>query len=39
MLMSILCVSGGTKPLLGDTLVIMGTLCFAMSNVGQVGEY
>ncbi|XP_074379101.1 uncharacterized protein LOC141720537 isoform X2 [Apium graveolens] len=25
----------GTKPLLGDTLVIMGTLCFAMSNVGQ----
>lgn len=26
---------GGTKPLLGDTLVIAGTLFFAMSNVGQ----
>jgi solute carrier family 35 protein F1/2 len=24
-------------PLLGDTLVIAGTVCFAFSNVGQVG--
>ncbi|WOG91104.1 hypothetical protein DCAR_0310352 [Daucus carota subsp. sativus] len=26
---------GGTKPLLGDTLVIAGTLFFAISNVGE----
>lgn len=30
--------SGGTKPLLGDILVIAGTIFFAMSNVGEVGE-
>ncbi|KAI8031156.1 Solute carrier family 35 member F2 [Camellia lanceoleosa] len=27
--------SGGSKPLLGDVLVIAGTLFFAMSNVGE----
>ncbi|XP_042510065.1 solute carrier family 35 member F2-like [Macadamia integrifolia] len=26
---------GGDKPLLGDLLVIIGTLCYAMSNVGE----
>ncbi|XP_062117569.1 uncharacterized protein LOC133831326 [Humulus lupulus] len=26
---------GGSRPLLGDTLVIVGTLFFAMSNVGE----
>ncbi|XP_010244441.1 PREDICTED: solute carrier family 35 member F1-like [Nelumbo nucifera] len=26
---------GGEKPLLGDVLVIAGTLCYAMSNVGE----
>ncbi|KAF8403259.1 hypothetical protein HHK36_011360 [Tetracentron sinense] len=26
---------GGTKPVLGDALVIAGTLCYAMSNVGE----
>ncbi|KAL5545882.1 hypothetical protein UlMin_005569 [Ulmus minor] len=26
---------GGSKPLLGDTLVILGTVFFAMSNVGE----
>ncbi|RVX11713.1 Solute carrier family 35 member F2 [Vitis vinifera] len=26
---------GGSRPLLGDTLVIAGTLCIAMSNVGE----
>nr|CAD1838561.1 unnamed protein product [Ananas comosus var. bracteatus] len=26
---------GGKKPLLGDTLVIAGTLCYAFSNVGE----
>lgn len=28
--------SGGSKPLLGDALVIGGTVFFAMSNVGEV---
>lgn len=28
-------ISGGTKPVLGDTLVIAGTFFFAMSNVGE----
>ncbi|KAF4355065.1 hypothetical protein F8388_022317 [Cannabis sativa] len=27
---------GGSKPLLGDTLVIVGTLFFAISNVGEL---
>ena len=27
---------GGSKPLLGDTLVIIGTVFFGMSNVGEV---
>ncbi|RVW48102.1 hypothetical protein CK203_073422 [Vitis vinifera] len=27
-----------SRPLLGDTLVIAGTLCIAMSNVGEVGN-
>ncbi|KAF6162147.1 hypothetical protein GIB67_008276 [Kingdonia uniflora] len=27
--------SAGTKPLLGDALVVMGTLFYAMSNVGE----
>ncbi|KAF8397841.1 hypothetical protein HHK36_016766 [Tetracentron sinense] len=26
---------GGKKPLLGDVLVVAGTLCYAMSNVGE----
>ncbi|KAJ4972003.1 hypothetical protein NE237_005102 [Protea cynaroides] len=26
---------GGDKPLLGDLLVIIGTICYAMSNVGE----
>ncbi len=30
--------SGGSKPLLGDTLVIAGTIFFAMRNVGEVGN-
>lgn len=28
--------SGGTRPVLGDVLVIAGTFFFAMSNVGEV---
>ncbi|GMY25165.1 solute carrier family 35 member F1-like [Fagus crenata] len=28
--------TGGTKPLLGDILVIAGTIFFAMSNVGEI---
>ncbi|KAK3018470.1 hypothetical protein RJ639_004130 [Escallonia herrerae] len=27
--------AGGSRPLLGDTLVIAGTIFFAMSNVGE----
>lgn len=30
--------SGGSKPLLGDILVIAGTIFYAFSNVGEVGE-
>ncbi|KAK8593417.1 hypothetical protein V6N12_045499 [Hibiscus sabdariffa] len=30
---------GGSKPLLGDALVIVGTVFFAMSNVGEVSEF
>jgi len=33
----VLC-SGGSKPLLGDVLVIAGTVFFAVSNVSEVGE-
>ena len=29
---------GGSKPILGDTLVVAGTLFLAMSNVGEVGK-
>lgn len=28
--------AGGMKPLLGDILVIAGTFCYAISNVGEV---
>ena len=31
-------VSGGSNILLGDLLVIGGTVFFALSNVGQVGQ-
>ncbi|KAI3471955.1 hypothetical protein Pfo_028643 [Paulownia fortunei] len=30
-----ICLSGGSKPLLGDFLVIAGSLFFSMSNVGE----
>lgn len=30
------CFSDGSRPLLGDFLVIVGTVFFAMSNVGEV---
>ncbi|KAF5940594.1 hypothetical protein HYC85_021761 [Camellia sinensis] len=30
---------GGSKPLLGDLLVIAATLFYAMSNVGEVSEF
>lgn len=31
--------AGGTRPILGDVLVIAGTFFFAMSNVGEVGAF
>ncbi|KAL6312827.1 hypothetical protein AAG906_024682 [Vitis piasezkii] len=32
-----ICLLEGLKPLIGDTLLVAGTLFFAMSNVGEVG--
>jgi solute carrier family 35 protein F1/2 len=29
-------ITGGSKPVLGDFLVITGTIFFALSNVGEV---
>ncbi|KAG6466960.1 hypothetical protein ZIOFF_075227 [Zingiber officinale] len=32
------CVSDGSKPIIGDALVIAGTFCYAFSNVGEVSQ-
>lgn len=39
LLVTVSSLSGGSKPLLGDMLVIGGTFFYAMSNVGEVGQY
>jgi hypothetical protein len=31
-------ITGGSKPVLGDFLVIAGTIFFALSNVGEVSK-
>ena len=31
-------ITGGSKPILGDFLVIAGTIFFALSNVGEVSK-